>query len=221
MPRQLMPQSCSRWCRFKEEHVVSSHLFIYFGSQCVVQMDGRMIVNRWRKGSLYLEDDILQVLSVLLDDLLNEVRVSGAQVRRRRLVQLKLKPPPQVWRVKDVVPAAAHRRDPGAVHQGQMLEDLQHHVVRQVAPVLGWSASLCPLVSLDLVLLREGLARGLEICPSSLHSESSRVRDAGTLSDERFSLESLERIKAQAPLREKYLNVFKPTLHIGCKFIFK
>lgn len=125
------------------------------------------------------------MLRVPLDDLLNEVRVSGAQVRRRRLVQLKLKPPPQVRRVKDVVPAAAHGRDPGAVHQGQVLEDLQHHVVRQVAPVLGWSPSLFPLVPLGLVLLREGLARGLEICPSSLHSESSRVRDAGALQYER------------------------------------
>lgn len=42
----------------------------------------------------YLEADILQVLGVLLDDLLNEVRVSGAQVRRRRLIELKLKSPP-------------------------------------------------------------------------------------------------------------------------------
>ncbi|KAG7244933.1 hypothetical protein INR49_024330 [Caranx melampygus] len=39
--------------------------------------------------------DILQVLGMLLDDLLNEVRVSGAQVRRGRLIELKLKPPPQ------------------------------------------------------------------------------------------------------------------------------
>lgn len=149
---------------------------MYFG------MDGGVGDGRRRTSSLYLEADILQVLGVPLDDLLNEVRVSGAQVRRRRLVQLKLKPPPQVRRVKDVVPAAAHGRDPGAVHQGQVLEDLQHHVVRQVAPVLGWSPPLCPLVSLGLVLLREGLARGLEICPSSLHSESSRVRDAGEAS---------------------------------------
>lgn len=42
----------------------------------------------------YLEADILQVLGVLLDDLLNEVRVSGAQVRRSRLIELKLKSPP-------------------------------------------------------------------------------------------------------------------------------
>lgn len=53
---------------------------------------------------------------MLLDDLLNEVRVSGAQVRRRRLVELELEPPPQVRRVKDVIPAAAHGRGPGAVH---------------------------------------------------------------------------------------------------------
>ncbi len=44
-----------------------------------------------------------------LDDLLNEVRVSGAQVRRSRLIELKLKSPPQVRGVKDVIPAAAHR----------------------------------------------------------------------------------------------------------------
>lgn len=108
---------------------------------------------------------------MLLDDLLNEVRVSGAQVRRRRLVELELEPPPQVRRVKDVIPAAAHGRGPGTVHQGQVLEDLQHHMVRQVAPVLGRSPSPGPLLSLGPVLLREGLALGLEICPSSFHSE--------------------------------------------------
>lgn len=32
------------------------------------------------RGGSYLEADVLQVLGVLLDDLLNEVRVSGAQV---------------------------------------------------------------------------------------------------------------------------------------------
>lgn len=88
-----------------------------------------------REGS-YLEADVLQVLGVLLDDLLNEVRVSGAQVRRGRLIELKLKPPPQIRGVKDVIPAAAHRRGPGPVHQGQMLEDLQDDVVGQVTPVL-------------------------------------------------------------------------------------
>lgn len=56
----------------------------------------------------HLEADVLQVLCVLLDDLLNEVRVSGAQVRRSWLIELKLKSPPQVWGVKDVVPGAAH-----------------------------------------------------------------------------------------------------------------
>lgn len=123
------------------------------------------------QGSLHLEADVLQVLGVLLDDLLNEVRVSGAQVRRRRLVELELEPPPQVRRVEDVVPAAAHGRGPGAVHQGQVLEDLQHHVVRQVAPVLGRGPLLGPLVSLGPLLLGEGPALGLEICPSSFHSE--------------------------------------------------
>lgn len=52
-----------------------------------------------------------------------------------------------------------------------MLEDLQHHMVRQVAPVLGRSPSPGPLLSLGPVLLREGLELGLEICPSSFHSE--------------------------------------------------
>lgn len=87
-------------------------------------------------GSVYLKADILQVLGVFLDDLLNEVRVSGAQVRCGWLIELKLKPPPQVRDVKDVIPAPTHRRGPGPVHQGQMLEDLQDDVVRQVAPVL-------------------------------------------------------------------------------------
>lgn len=59
--------------------------------------------------SSYFEADILQVLCVLLDDLLNEVRVSGVQVRRGRLIELKLKPPPKVRGVKDVIPAPAHR----------------------------------------------------------------------------------------------------------------
>lgn len=140
---------------------------------------------------MYLEADILQVLGVLLDDLLNEVRVSGAQIGRGRLVELKLKLPPQVRRVKDVVPAAAHGRDPGAVHQRQVLEDLQHHVVRQVAPVLGRSPSLRPLVSLGLVLLRKSLARGLEIRPSSLHSESSRENQSTFLLEEKHPIHTV------------------------------
>lgn len=110
----------------------------------------------------YLEADILQVLGVLLDDLLNEVRVSGAQVRRSRLIELKLKSPPQVRGVKDAVPAAAHGRGPGAVHEGQMLEDLQDNVVRQVTPVLCWSqrdAGCPPFLSLHPLHLKgEGLA---------------------------------------------------------------
>ena len=88
-----------------------------------------------REGS-YLEADVLQVLCVLLDDLLNEVRVSGAQVRRGRPIELKLEPPPQIRGVKDVIPVAAHGRGPGTVHQGQILEDLQDDVAGQVSPVL-------------------------------------------------------------------------------------
>lgn len=76
------------------------------------------------RGGSYLEADVLQVLGVFLDDLLNEVRVSGAKVRRSGLIELKLKSPPQVRSVKDVIPAATHRRRPGTIHQGQMLEDL-------------------------------------------------------------------------------------------------
>lgn len=70
-----------------------------------------------REGS-YFEADVLQVLGMLLDDLLNEVRVSGAQVRRGWLIELKLKPPPQLRGVKDVIPAAAHRRGLGPVYEG-------------------------------------------------------------------------------------------------------
>lgn len=121
-----------------------------------------------------LEADILQVLCVLLDDLLNEVRVSGAQVRRSWLIELKLKSPPQVRGVKDVVPAAAHGRSPGAVHQGQMLEDLQHDVVRKVAPVccrcLGQPGRSPLLVHSSLILAGQSLQHGFESCPSPFHS---------------------------------------------------
>lgn len=68
-------------------------------------------------GDFYLKANILQVLGVLLDDLLNKVRVSGAQVRCGRLVELKLEPPPQVRGVKDIIPATAHRRCLGPVYQ--------------------------------------------------------------------------------------------------------
>lgn len=85
-----------------------------FQDNCVVKKEeeeeevkGEEIQTTAGKGS-YLEADILQVLGVPLDDLLNEVRVSGAQVRRSRLIELKLKSPPQVRGVKDVIPAAAH-----------------------------------------------------------------------------------------------------------------
>lgn len=108
-------------------------------------------------GVTYLETDILQVLGVLLDNLLNEVRVSGAQVRRRRLIELKLESPPQVRGVKDIVPAAAHRRGPGAVYEGQVLEDLQDDVVRQVTPVFCWrqgKSGCLLLLSLSPLLLR-------------------------------------------------------------------
>lgn len=88
-----------------------------------------------REGS-YLKADVLQVLCVPLDDLLNEVRVSGAQVRRSRLIELKLKSPPQVRGVKDVIPAAANRRGPGPVYEGQMLKDLLDDMVGKVTPVL-------------------------------------------------------------------------------------
>lgn len=124
-----------------------------------------------------LEADVLQVLGVLLDDLLYEVGVSGAEVRRRRLIELELEPPPQVRGVKDVVPAATHGRGPGAVHQGQVLEDLQDDVVRQVAPVLHWShgeAGRHPLLSLSPPLLRrEGVALWFQTCPSTFHSETN------------------------------------------------
>lgn len=126
----------------------------------------------------HLEADVLQVLGVLLDDLLNEVRVSGAQVRCSRLIELKFKSPPQVRRVKDVIPAAAHRRGPGPVDEGQMLEDLQDDVVGQVTPVLYWSqgeAGRPPLLSLSpLFMGGEGLALGFETCPSSFHSETNK-----------------------------------------------
>ena len=64
----------------------------------------------------YFEANILQVLGVLLDDLLNEVRVSGAQVRGGGLIELKLKLPPQVRCVKDVIPAPAHGGGSGPVN---------------------------------------------------------------------------------------------------------
>lgn len=57
----------------------------------------------------YLEANVLQVLGMLFDDLLNELRVSGAKVRPGRLIELKLKPPPQVGGVKHIIPAPARR----------------------------------------------------------------------------------------------------------------
>lgn len=84
----------------------------------------------------YLEADILQVLGMPFNDLLNEVRVSGAQVRRGWLIELKLKPPPKIRGVKDAIPAATHRRGLGPVNERQMLEDLQDNVMWQVTPVL-------------------------------------------------------------------------------------
>lgn len=104
----------------------------------------------------YLEANVLQVLGVFLDDLLNQVRVSGAQIRRGRLIELKLKPPPQVRGVKGVIPVPAHRRSPGPVYEGQVLEDLQHDVVGQVTPVLCWiqGEAGCPtLLSLSCLLM--------------------------------------------------------------------
>lgn len=115
---------------------------------------------------------------MLLDDLLNEVRVSGAQVRRGRLIELKLKPPPQVGGVKDVIPAPAHRWGPGPVYEWQMLEDLQDHVVGQVTPVLCWrqgEAGRPPLLSLGPLLMgRECRALWFETCPSTFHSETNQ-----------------------------------------------
>lgn len=108
-----------------------------FQDNCVVKKEEEVKGEETTAGKRsYLEADILQVLGVPLDDLLNEVRVSRAQVRRSWLIELKLKSPPQVGGVKDVIPAAAHRRGPGPINKGQMLEDLQDDVVRQVAPVL-------------------------------------------------------------------------------------
>lgn len=82
----------TRWCKLR--------------GKCAVCENGKG--GQHRGEITYLEADILQVLCVLLDDLLNEVRVSGAQVRRSWLIELKLKSPPQGWGVKDVIPAAAH-----------------------------------------------------------------------------------------------------------------
>lgn len=59
-------------------------------------------------GRVYLEADILQVIGVPLDDLLDEVRVCGPQVRAGRLVQLKLEAAPQFRHVEGLVPAPAH-----------------------------------------------------------------------------------------------------------------
>lgn len=88
--------------------------------------------------------------------------MSGAQVRRGRLIELKLKPPPKVRGVKDVIPATAHGRGPGPVYEGQVLEDLQDDMVGQVTPVLCWSqgeAGRPPLLSLSPLLTGgEGLA---------------------------------------------------------------
>lgn len=137
MPRQLMrhEQLCSRWFGSWRAHIV-------FSDSCVVKMEeeeeevkGEEERATAGEGS-HLEADVLQVLGVLLDDLLNEVRVSGAQVRRGRLIELKLESPPQVRGVKHVIPAAAHGRGPGPVDEGQVLEDLQDDVVGQVTPVL-------------------------------------------------------------------------------------
>lgn len=78
--------------------------------------------------------------------------------------------------MKDVIPAAAHGRRPGPVHQGQMLEDLQDDVVGQAAPVLwGQSEAGRPtLLTLGPLLMGgEGLALCLEDCrPSSFHPET-------------------------------------------------
>lgn len=111
-----------------------------FRGSCVVKMEEVEVKGeeKWvtaGKG-FYLEADVLQVLGMPLDDLLNEVRMSGAQVRRGRLIKLELKPPPQIGGVKDVIPAAGDGRGPGPVHQGQVLEDLQDDMVGQVTPVL-------------------------------------------------------------------------------------
>lgn len=108
--------------------------------------------------SSYFEANILQVLSVLLDDLLNEVGVSGAKVRSGRLIELELEPPPQVWHMKHVVPAPADRRGSSPVHQRQMLKDLQNDVVGQVAPVLWCKTGPEPLLSFSRFLFgREGI----------------------------------------------------------------
>ena len=100
------------------------------------------------------EADMLQVLSVLLGDLLDEDWVGGPQVGRGRLVQLKLKPPPQLRDVEYLVPAPTHRRHPGPVHQRKVPEDLQYHVMGQVSPALHRPERL-------VVLQEEGGAWGL------------------------------------------------------------
>lgn len=109
------------------------------------------------RAGFYLEANILQVLGVLLDDLLNEVGVSRAQVRRGWLIELELELPPQVRGVKHVIPAPAHGRRPGPVHKGQVLEDLQDDVVGQVTPIL-CKAGRPPLLSFSPLLGGEGLA---------------------------------------------------------------
>lgn len=66
------------------------------------------MADRRPAGRVYLEADVLQVISVPLDDLLDEVWVRGPQVRAGRLIQLKLEAAPQFRHVEGLVPAPAH-----------------------------------------------------------------------------------------------------------------
>lgn len=64
----------------------------------------------------YLQADILQVRSVLPDDLLNEIGMSGLKIGSGWPVQLKLKLPPEIRNVKHFIPAPTHRRRAGSVY---------------------------------------------------------------------------------------------------------
>lgn len=59
---------------------------------------------------VYLEADILQVISMPFDNLLDEVWVCGPQIRARWLIQLKFKATPQLRHVEGLVPALADLR---------------------------------------------------------------------------------------------------------------
>lgn len=96
-PRQRHDQYCSRWIELSRPHIVIKTAGVKGEEVKGERVDGRE--------DSHFEADVMQVLGVLPDDLLDEVGVSGAQVKCSRLTELQLRPPPQIRGVKDVIPA--------------------------------------------------------------------------------------------------------------------